>query len=357
MKKIIWIIVAVVVVGSIIWVSGSKKSTPVSGEPIKIGAFYALTGPAAKFGELSARGARDAATYFEQKTGQKTELIIEDTANDPKQGVSATQKLFNIDKVKYAVVSTSGITAAISSLADQYQSILITDAAGYGLTKDKQYLFQNFLPSLNDVAKRINSSEKSKKVAIVYINDEFGNIWNQKTLEALMDKEHKSFPFQKDTKDFKTDASKIKSFKPDVIFVLGYGPALNQVYADLATQKVESDIISYLSCTLPGVLSDVRYSLNGRISYEYPVIKDKDISKWITAHNGQFNTFYLLAFENTLIALNTAKDSRGDTAVALNYLKTKKLPMLYGDISFNENNVVERDLEANIIEDGKCKPI
>jgi branched-chain amino acid transport system substrate-binding protein len=68
----------------------NKKS---DGETIKIGALYALSGPAAKFGEISAQGVKDAVKYFEEKNGIKVDLILEDSANDPKVAVSAGTKL------------------------------------------------------------------------------------------------------------------------------------------------------------------------------------------------------------------------------------------------------------------------
>ena len=148
-KKMLWLVLVLVVI--IVGIYSYNNTKEVEG--IKIGALYALSGPAAKFGEISAQGVRDAVKYFEEKTGNKVELIIEDTANDPKIGVSAATKLIDVDKVKFIVVGTSGITNAVAPIAEKAKVILITDAAGYGLTKDKTYLFQNLLPSLNNVTK------------------------------------------------------------------------------------------------------------------------------------------------------------------------------------------------------------
>jgi ABC-type branched-subunit amino acid transport system substrate-binding protein len=350
-KKTIWLIVAVAVVILIV-ISAVKQPT---GAQIKVGAIYALTGSASKYGELSARGAQDAVKYFEQKEKTTVKLFLGDNAGDPKQGVSAAQKMFGIDGVKFAVVGTSAVTNAVSPIADQYKTLLITDAGGYGLTKGRQYLFQNFLPSLNDVPKKINNTVEWKKVAVVYINDEFGNIWGNKILNALVGKDSKGFPFAKDTKDFRTDALKIKSFSPDVIFVLGYGPALNQVYADLSLQGVKTNMISHLSCTLPGVLADNRYSLDGTFSYEYPPVKNLELENWIKENGGDFNTFYTLAFENTLVALTAAKETSQDATKALDYLKLNNLSMLYGQVSFNAQNIAERDLEITKVVKGQCQ--
>jgi len=322
---------------------------------IKIGALYALSGPAAKFGELSAQGVKDAVKYFEEKTGSKVELVIEDTANDSSVGVSAATKLMTVDKVKFVVVGMSGITNAVAPIAEESHVILITDAAGYGLTKNKTYLFQNLLPSLDNVTKQLLENSEWKKVAIVYINDEFGNLWKDKWQKGIQnDRVVETYSFDKTTSDYKTDALKIKTFGPDVVVVVGYGPSLNQVFADLAQQEVKAPLLTYLACTLPGVIGDTRYDLNGNFSYEYPDYQNMEVKDWISKNNGVDNTFYGLAFENTLVALYAAQATNNNTETALSYLKSTEVPGVYGDVLFNQNNVVERDLVLTSIVNNTC---
>jgi ABC-type branched-subunit amino acid transport system substrate-binding protein len=351
MKKIIigLVVVILIIVGISLGFNKPSQNT------LKIGALYALSGPAAKFGEISAQGVRDAVKYFEEENGVKVDLIIEDTANDPKVGVSAATKLIEIDKVKFIVIGTSGITNAVAPIAEKAKVILITDAAGYGLTKDKTFLFQNLLPSLNNITKQVNDKAEWKRVAIVNINDEFGNIWKNEWQEGISaEKVVAVFPFEKTATDYKTDALKVKTFKPDVVIILGYGPALNQVFTDLSVQGVKAPYLTYLACTLPGVIGDKRFDLNGNYSYEYPEYKDSKVKDWIIKNSGVDNTFYGLAFENTLTALTSAKATNSDPLKALTYLKNSKITGVYGDILFDQNNVMKRDLVMTKIEGGKC---
>lgn len=336
------IVILLVILGDYFY--QNNQSQEFNTESIKIGALYALSGPAAVYGEMSIQGVNDAVIDFEKKTNSQVDLIIEDTAGDPKIAVSAATKLFNIDKVKYAIVGTSAVTAAISPLADQYKSLVITDAAGYGLTTGKSYLFQNLMPSLNNIADKINGNKDWKKVAIVYINDDFGSRWAEKTRINLQGRIVELFAFEKTSTDFKTQAAKIKQLGPDVLVIIGYGPALNQVYADIETLGIQSPKLTYLSCTLPGVLTDNRFSLGGDYSYEYKQIGNK-------------NTFYSLAYENTLTILNVAYKTNGDVDKSMNYLKNTGVDGLYGKVIFNDQGVVERDLVLTKIEDGKCLPI
>jgi len=353
-KKIFFVvtIVLLVIIVSSIWNEKSKD------ESLRLGALYAQTGAAAVYGEISVQGVRDAVSYFEEKTGRKVELILEDTAGDPKQAVSAATKLFSVNKVKYVVMGTSASTAAVAPLADQYKSLVITDAAGYGLTKGNNYLMQNLMPSLNDVAKKINSNSGWNKIAVIYINDEFGLKWAENTKsEVSKNKTIELFSFEKTSTDFKTQAAKIKQFSPDMMVVIGYGPSLNQVHTDIQTLGINVPELTYLSCTLPGTLNDKRYSLEGKNSYEYPETDNKVIKDWIIEKKGSASTFYSLAFENTLAILVAADKTNSDVDKTISYLKNTGVDGLYGFVKFDVNGVVERDLIINKIEGGKCLPL
>lgn len=353
-KTILIAVVAIIIIAGV-WYFQSDN-VPISDEPIKIGAIYAVTGPAAKFGEISIKGVKDGATYFEEITGQKVEVLVEDTAGDSKQGVSAATKLFNVDNVKFAVIGTSAVSAAVAPIAETAKSLLISDAALLGLTKDKQYTLQNFMPSLADISKQINKNDSWQKVAVVYVNDEFGTVWNKNITSGLSNRTTENFSFEKATTDYRTQALKIKQFAPDVAVVIGYGPALNQVLADFSLNKIEAPIISYLACTLPGVLTDERFSLEGQYSYEYPAISNKKIRSWIESHDGELNTFYTLAFENTILALTAALESGGNTEESITYLKEEGVSGLWGDVRFDASGVVNRDLVLTKINNGVCAP-
>ena len=145
-KIIIGVLVVVLIVLGISF--GFKKSEVGT---LKIGALYALSGPSAIFGEVSAQGVKDAVKYFEEKTGAQVDLVLEDSANDPKTAVSAATKMLEIDGIKFMVTGMSGVTNAVAPLAEKSKAILITDAAGYGLTKDKDYLFQRMIKDIDGI--------------------------------------------------------------------------------------------------------------------------------------------------------------------------------------------------------------
>ncbi|MFA5290697.1 MAG: ABC transporter substrate-binding protein, partial [Candidatus Paceibacterota bacterium] len=262
-----------------------------------------------------------------------------------------------IDQVNISVVGMSAVSAAVAPIADQYKKVFISDAALFGLTKDKKYIFQNFMPNFGQIPVQINSNKDWKKIAIVYINDDLGGTWSS-GIKAKIDSSRKVelFPFDKAATDFKTDALKIKSYNPDVVVFVGYGPALNQVFADMALNQIKKPYLTYLSCTLPGVLTDKRFNLEGQYSYEYPPVKDGEMKNWVIGKGRELNTFYTLAFENTLLALNVAKESGNDAEKGLEILKNAKHDGLYGEINFGGKNYTNLDLAQTKIINSQCVP-
>lgn len=339
------------------WIFAGQKS--VSQEAVKIGALYAVSGPAAKYGEVSIQGIKDAIDFFKTKNSKANiELVIGDTKGDPKEGVTEATRMFSVDGIKFALVGLSGVSNAVGPVADQYSAMTITDAASFGITKGRSHLLQNFLPSLGDIPKLINGKAEWKKVVVVYINDDFGVI-NSNLVKNNVNsgREVLVIPFEKDAKEFRTEATKIAQFQPDVAVVLGSGPALNQVMADLSVQNITAPLVTYLACTLPGVLTDKRFSLEDEYSYEYPLGQNKEMLDYISSKGGSTNTFYTLAFENTLLLLNSATKSGGDVNKAIDLLKNKGISALFGEVKFNQDGVVSRDLVLTRVEGGKCERV
>ena len=98
MKKLIWIVIILVIVGAV-WLSGGEKT---EAEPIKIGALLSLSGDASAWGENAQRAIQLATEKVNEQggiDGRKVEIIYEDTGGDPKRAVSGFQKLTSIDQV------------------------------------------------------------------------------------------------------------------------------------------------------------------------------------------------------------------------------------------------------------------
>ncbi|MBN1496800.1 MAG: ABC transporter substrate-binding protein [Spirochaetes bacterium] len=158
-------------------ISCKKKS----GDSIKIGAIFSVTGPASFLGapeektarmmvdEINARGGID---------GKTLELIVKDSAGSPEKAISFAKQLIEEEKV-YAIIgpSTSGETMKIKGICEEGKTILISCAAAEVITNPvTKYTFK---VAQNDSfgAQKICEVMKKKgirSIGIVTSNDGYG---------------------------------------------------------------------------------------------------------------------------------------------------------------------------------------
>jgi branched-chain amino acid transport system substrate-binding protein len=159
--------------------------------PIRIGAIFSVTGPAAFLGAPEARTVKmlvDQINASGGVLGRKVELVLKDSAGSPEKAVSFAKQLIEEEKV-LAIVgpSTSGETLQIKALCEENRMLLISCAAAEVIVNPvAKYVFKT--PQKDSQAVTwIYKTMKEKgisKIAILTSNDGFGNA-GKKQLEDL----------------------------------------------------------------------------------------------------------------------------------------------------------------------------
>ncbi len=202
--------------------------------PIKIGALFAVTGPASFLGEPERNTAQMVVDEINKAggvKGRKLELITYDTGGDATKAVQLANKLVKNDQV-VAIIgpSTTGDTMAVIPVVEKAQVPLISCSAGIKITEPvKKWVFktaQNDTLAVARIYEQLKKERKSK-VAILTVSDSFGSSGREQ-LKA----QAKHFGIQiisddtygpKDT-DMTPQLTKIKSAKPDAIICWGTNP-------------------------------------------------------------------------------------------------------------------------------------
>jgi len=211
-----------------------SASAALAAAPIKIGALFAVTGPAAFLGEpekntlellvkeANARGGIK---------GAKIELVVYDTGGDVTKAVQLANKLIKNDKV-VAIVgpSTTGETMAVIPIAEKEQIPLVSCAAGIKITEPvKKWVFKT--PANDHVAaeKILIQAEKlkQKNIALLTVSDSFGSSGREQLKQMAAKRGFKIVADEvyspKDT-DMTPQLYKIKAAKPDAIICWGTNP-------------------------------------------------------------------------------------------------------------------------------------
>jgi branched-chain amino acid transport system substrate-binding protein len=149
--------------------------------PIKIGALFAVTGPAAFLGEPERNSAKmvvDEINAAGGVKGRKLELIVYDTAGDATKAVQLATKLIKDDKV-VAIIgpSTTGETMAVIPVAEKEQIPLISCSAGSKITDPvKKWVFKTAQNDSLAVGRIYEYLQKTKQtnISVLTVSDGFG---------------------------------------------------------------------------------------------------------------------------------------------------------------------------------------
>jgi len=166
MKKVF----GVIVLG--VWILGAAGSV-MAAEPYKIGAVFAITGPAAWLGEPE----RNTVKMIQEQVnaqgginGHPLEIIIEDTVGEEAKAVMAVQKLINRDNVLAIVGPTrSGTTMAVIPIMEKAEVPLVSCAAAEAIVNPvKKWVFKTPQKD-SDAAIRIYEKMKEMNISKVAI--------------------------------------------------------------------------------------------------------------------------------------------------------------------------------------------
>ncbi len=206
----------------------------IASEPIKIGAIFSVTGPAAFLGEPE----RNTAKMLEEEInkaggllGRKIEVVVYDDESDPTKAVTAVDRLIKKDKV-VAIIgpSTTGSTLAIASKVEEAKVPLVSCAAAIDIVLPvRKFVFKTPQSDLLAVKHIYRHAKKNgiSKVAILTASDAFGSA-GRKELKELAGKSEMTIVSDevfgpKDT-DMNAQLTKIKGTGAQAIICWGTNP-------------------------------------------------------------------------------------------------------------------------------------
>lgn len=215
---------------------GESSATPPSSngtEPIVLGATLPLTGDAAVWGKNTQQGIDLALEQINASggvLGRKLEVIYEDTQALAKEGVSAYRKLVTVDKVPAIIDdSVSSVTLAMAPMAEKDKVVILaTGATAPSISEAGDFIFRiwNSDAYEGEVAAKYAYHDLShRSAAILYINNDYGKGLEQvfkSEFSKLGGKIVASESFAQSATNMRTQLTKIKAAKPQLLYLVGY---------------------------------------------------------------------------------------------------------------------------------------
>lgn len=204
----------------------------VSKDEIRIGSIQDLSGPLAGYGKQARNGMQLRVAEVNEQggvNGRKLKLLIEDSGYDPKKAVLAAQKLVNQDKI-FIMAGHIGTAQNNAAMPVQFEKNVVnfmplTAAREMyePVHKLKYAMLSAYYSQMLIAVPRMIKEKGSKKVCIIYQDDEFG-------LEVLRGTEAgakaagqelaEKTSFKRGATDFSSQVAKMKASSCDLV-VLG----------------------------------------------------------------------------------------------------------------------------------------
>lgn len=213
---------------------GNAPDLSAQAKVFKVGIPLPLTGAEAKFGEMEKQAYEMAVAEINAKGGVKGATIvldIQDSGGKPETATAIVEKFITVEKYPIVVGEyTSQCSYAVAGVAEKYKVpyLVVTGAADKITQQGWKYVYRLNPPSSLynlGIWSFFQQVAKPKSIAILYENTDFGTStskamkeWCEKNgIQVLL-----SEGYQAGAVDFKPILQKVKSLRPDVIYMVSY---------------------------------------------------------------------------------------------------------------------------------------
>lgn len=231
-KAVVWIIVIALIVWGLVAVSKKQSAPADTTGPIKVGFVGPLTGELANMGENAQAAVQIAVDEVNKAggvNGRQIEVVYEDDMCTGATGANAISKLINTDKVSAVLGSVcSGATLGEAPIAEAAKIPQLSYCAtNPTISQAGDYIFRDVPSDLFQAKYAANYfvGHGMKKVSLLTIKNDWGDGLNKAFTDAFTAAGGTivtTDAYSPDTKDLRTELTKIKSANPDAVYFAGF---------------------------------------------------------------------------------------------------------------------------------------
>ncbi|KGR76769.1 ABC transporter substrate-binding protein [Ureibacillus sinduriensis] len=336
----------------------------------KIGVVSYLTGAGAAYGEAITQGLKLAQSEINEQGEVNIELVIEDSAGEAEQALSASQKLMSDDNI-LAIIGPTLSTEffAVAPEADLNGiTIMGTSTTAEGIPEIGDYVFRNAIPEALAIPTAMEKAVErtgAKKVAMIYGNDDVltqsGFETMKKTAEDMGLEILTIETFQKGQSDYNAQLTKIKNTNPDLILASALYNEGAVIMDQARKMGIEVPFVGGNGFNSPQVIEIAGDAANGLIVAtpwfgESEETKVVDFNKKYEAEYGELPDQFAAQAYDALYIYADALKRAGEADRELFHealAATEDFEGLLGNFSFDEIGDVVMDVKVVEIKDGK----
>jgi len=245
---------AALLTGAAAWCAKKPRAAKPTKAPYRIGALFAISGPASPLGEPE----RNTALLLQKQinaaggiNGHPLEILIEDTASEESRTALAVNKLIDSGVLAIVGPSQSGETMAIIDATQKAKVPLVSCAASVLITQpaaDRKWVFKT--PQSDEMAIQkliaFMGARKIKKVGFIYVSNKFGDSGRQQA-EKLLPKAGITIvaeqTFGPEDTVMTTQLTNLAKAKPDAIICWGTNPGPARIASTMHDMKLKIPLL------------------------------------------------------------------------------------------------------------------
>ena len=362
--------VAITTVSALFWASAGLAQA----QNVKIVGLVELTGTGATSGTNFDNGIKLAVKEINAAggiLGRKIDYISADTQSNPGIAKSLAQKA--VDQSAYVVMGPVFSGSIIVSMAETRRAEITNFTGGEAANITQQgnpYIFRTSFTqaaAMPKVARYISDQPKIKKLAVLYVNNDFGK-GGLDMIKKALEKSNVKIVAEISTEpgqiDFSSPVIKTKQSEADALFMYTNEEESARALRELRKQGYIKPVIGETTLTSQKVIELAGESANGAIAHvgltadaPQPLIKKFNDAfsreyKYKTDHNGLkgYSGMYI-------VKAMTEKLGKFDSKALAAALKgvtltAKEYPGVLMDVSFDQNGDLERESFMTRVENG-----
>jgi len=254
MWTVVVVVVCAVVAAAVVGCARKPPTPPPTGEPYRIGAMFAVSGPASPLGEPE----RNTAKLLQEEinaaggiNGHPLEILIEDTAGEEQRAVSAANKFIERGVLAIVGPSRSGTTLAIIDTVQKAEVPLVSCAASIKITQpaaERKWVFKTPQSDAHAFQKLIEYIQANdiKRVGFIHVSNAFGESGREQA-EALLPEAGiemvASETFAPEETVMNTQLRNLRKARPDAIICWGTNPGPARVASTMHDMKIEIPLL------------------------------------------------------------------------------------------------------------------
>ncbi len=328
---------------------------------IKIGVILPLTGPVAEPGNNALTGIQLAINnYNNSNNTKKIKLLIENSKSNPKDGVSAINKLIFTDHCKVIIGDImSSVFLACAPIAEKNKVVMISPGASNPkVSTAGEYIFRDYLSDNFDgkvMSNYLFQDKNINNVAVLSVNNDYG-LGVKNTFVNDFKKLGGNIVFNEDYKqgenNFRSILTKLKNKKFDAIYIISNPTENGYIVKQMKELNIKTKIFGNLSFENNEFIKIAKGSFDYiEFSAPYFNLKEKNpvvqdfYKSYFNTYNKKPDVAAALGYDVALILIKVLKKTNYNISQLKDALyKIKDFNGVTGKTTFDSNGDVLKDI-------------